>query len=259
MEVPREDWKTILAPLKTQELQRELEDIDSRIWENPHQTSRGRLEETESKEKIGRWIDSYSEPRVLEIGCGKGYTTQEIKDNFPEAKVHGLDIVDDFVDQPDCIQGTGVKLPFQESSFDLVVAPNSLGLIEYKNIATRAGAKLAKKSDFYHDNIGDLDTDAKSSFNTSARFEGGKAYNELFVEKAIDEAARVLEDEGRFALLDGENYFLAESTGNTWQILEQNASENRYSTWETEMNRYKGTVKTQPQGREEQASRNYVN
>ena len=243
MEISRDEWKQVLAPVKTSELEKILQDIDPRIWEDPRETSTGRIKEMGLDRKIQDWIQGYDNPTILELGSGPGYTTQEIQEKFPEAEVYGVDVLDDFSQSGTHVQGTALNLPFQQSSFDLVIAPNSVGLLEYKNIATRAGGRLAKTTDLYQENIEDLDADGKSTLNTNARFEGGKAYNELFTEKTLDEAAYILTEEGKLAIADGENHLVAENAVNGWQVLEDEADEDdRYNTWQQEMNRYSSTT-----------------
>ncbi len=233
MEFSKQEWKDILSPVQDQEIQEAVKDTDMRVWEDPRETHRGRLEELNVLEDIDRWISRYEEPEVLEVGSSQGYTTQEIAESNPEADVSGIDIHADFQVDGNYFQASALDLPFADNSYDLVVAPNSLGLITWKGIATRAGGRQAKRTDIYNDLWDDLGVDEKSSLSTNASFTGGEAYKELFIDKVLEEAGRVLNTGGRFALVDGENYMVATRGRDNWALEEVVVDDDsRYSSWE---------------------------
>ena len=65
---------------------------------------------------------------ILDIGCGHGETTHELKNTYPQADVTGLDLERENVMAarrltPDLnhVQGDGGKLPFSDHSFDMIV------------------------------------------------------------------------------------------------------------------------------------------
>jgi 2-polyprenyl-3-methyl-5-hydroxy-6-metoxy-1,4-benzoquinol methylase len=72
-------------------------------------------------------------PSVLEVGCGQGWLTQEIAIGIPTARITGIDIREDaigfarsLVPQVDFQVADGTSLPFEASSFDLVVCAEVL-------------------------------------------------------------------------------------------------------------------------------------
>lgn len=83
-------------------------------------------------------LDNYS--RILELGCAKGYLLYEIKKIIPQAKLIGLDIsgyacAHAKEEVKDCIMLHDIrnKLPFNENSFDLVLAINVLSELELES------------------------------------------------------------------------------------------------------------------------------
>ena len=86
----------------------------------------------------GRWeavankmIDTYglsNNSSVLDIGCGKGYLLFELKKSLPGMKIQGLDISSYAIANAKeeiaeiLIEGNAEKLPFEDSSFDLVIS-----------------------------------------------------------------------------------------------------------------------------------------
>ena len=69
--------------------------------------------------------------RILDVGCGEGHITAEIKRQFPKAEVHGLDyslsaIRKAHITYPDISFSVAdaVKSPYPEGKFDVVVCNN---------------------------------------------------------------------------------------------------------------------------------------
>ena len=68
--------------------------------------------------------------KVLDLGCGTGFCTRQLKDNFGKAKVTGIDLAPGMIEQAKKQQGFFKKidyqvadidkLPFENSTFDLV-------------------------------------------------------------------------------------------------------------------------------------------
>lgn len=90
----------------------------------------------------GRWepvaramVEHYElsgSPRILEVGCGKGYLLFDFLKVLPNAEVCGLDISEYAVENShpevrDRIQvGTATDLPWENDAFDLVLSINTL-------------------------------------------------------------------------------------------------------------------------------------
>ena len=89
----------------------------------------------------GRWekvvramVDHYDlpeRPRILDIGCGKGFLLFDFLKVLPEAEIHGLDISDyalanskeEIRDR--LVLGNATQLPWSDDYFDLVISLNT--------------------------------------------------------------------------------------------------------------------------------------
>lgn len=68
--------------------------------------------------------------RVLDLGCGTGYWTQQLTARYPHANITGLDIAPGMLAQAQALygdvitwqQGDAAALPFENSRFDLIVS-----------------------------------------------------------------------------------------------------------------------------------------
>ena len=86
-------------------------------------------------EKVAKEMINYyklpDEPKVLDIGCGKGYFLYDFLKIKPKAKVYGIDISEYAVNNSkseikDNLQvGNANKLPWADNTFDLVVSINN--------------------------------------------------------------------------------------------------------------------------------------
>lgn len=71
-------------------------------------------------------------PKILDIGCGKGYLLYDFLKIFPEAEVHGLDISEYAIAnckpeiQNQLTVGNATSLPWPTKHFDLVVSITTL-------------------------------------------------------------------------------------------------------------------------------------
>lgn len=105
-------------------------DGDRRICYGGYQYIKGRWE------KVARALaDHYSlpaNPKILDIGCGKGFLLYDILKVIPDAEVYGLDISDYAIanSKPEIRnrlqQGTATKLPWPDKTFDLVISITTL-------------------------------------------------------------------------------------------------------------------------------------
>jgi ubiquinone/menaquinone biosynthesis C-methylase UbiE len=76
------------------------------------------------------WFGDLSAKSVLDVGCGKGRFTRILKERYPSAEVHGLDISPEMLK---CVPadihthaGLMTALPYPEHRFDCVYATESL-------------------------------------------------------------------------------------------------------------------------------------
>lgn len=81
----------------------------------------------------------------LDVGCGSGLLISGIRDMIP---MKGIDIDPDQVrkaNNPDVIQGDGMKLPFGDRSFDLVVCSFYMMWVGDMDHAIREALRVARK------------------------------------------------------------------------------------------------------------------
>ena len=90
----------------------------------------------------GRWtevakniINTYNlkdNPKILDIGCGKGYLLYEIASLLPKADIYGIDISEYALENSKeevsnkLIKCNAVSLPWEDNFFDLVISINTL-------------------------------------------------------------------------------------------------------------------------------------
>ncbi|MFN7990928.1 MAG: class I SAM-dependent methyltransferase [Candidatus Micrarchaeia archaeon] len=98
----------------------------------------------------------------LEIGCGPGYTTAELKRRF-RIKLTSIDIDEKELeiarkrlgDSAEILQADARKLPFKDNSFDCVIEMNAFHHIEdYKEAIAECRRVLKKGGSFYLLDIG---------------------------------------------------------------------------------------------------------
>ena len=90
----------------------------------------------------GRWkkvasllIDTYQlKPgmKILDVGCGKGFLINDLKELCPGLDVYGVDISEYAIQnclsqvKGKCYEGSATKLPFEDKFFDLVISITTL-------------------------------------------------------------------------------------------------------------------------------------
>ena len=103
----------------------------------------------------GRWVpiardivahfDLKAGNRVLDVGCAKGFLAKDLMSVCPGLQVYGLDISEYAIrhGEPEvagrCVVGTADRLPFRDSSFDVVLAINTLHNLERERLIQALG------------------------------------------------------------------------------------------------------------------------
>ncbi len=87
-------------------------------------------------EKVARAIAEHyplpAKPKILDIGCGKGFLLYDFLKVIPDAEIHGIDISDYAIENSkpeirDRLQvGNAISLPWEDNSFDLVISITTL-------------------------------------------------------------------------------------------------------------------------------------
>ena len=113
---------------------------------------------------LGRWekvakklIDYYqlpSNPKILDIGCGKGYLLYDLLKLIPYAEVYGIDISEYAISnsKPEIkkhlVVGNATSLPWPNNTFDLVISITTLhNLKAYDlDLALREIERVGKKT-----------------------------------------------------------------------------------------------------------------
>ena len=105
-------------------------DGDRRICYGGYKYIQGRWDKV--IESMIRHYNLPSNPKILDVGCGKGYLLYDFKRAMPEAEIFGIDISSYAIKhaKPEIanslINGTAAKLPWDDNMFDLVVSINTL-------------------------------------------------------------------------------------------------------------------------------------
>lgn len=87
---------------------------------------------TETVRRIRDHYDLPEDASILDVGCAKGFMLYDFSLLMPKAKLRGIDISDYALEncKPEMSaflqQGNAKKLPFEDASFDLVIAINVL-------------------------------------------------------------------------------------------------------------------------------------
>lgn len=79
--------------------------------------------------QVQKVLDSKRNVNILDVGCGYGRISKKIINDYPETKVKGLDISKNYVKiynsnfnpKARAYNGSAEKLPFKDSSFDVVL------------------------------------------------------------------------------------------------------------------------------------------
>ena len=105
-------------------------------WDGDRRINYGGYRYLEGRwEKVARAMVDYYDlpehPRILDIGCGKGFLLFDFLKVLPEAEIYGIDISDYAIAHAkdeirDRLQvGNATQLPWQDNYFDLVISINT--------------------------------------------------------------------------------------------------------------------------------------
>jgi len=105
-------------------------------WDGDRRINYGGYSYMEGRwEKVAKAMVQYynlpDNPKILDIGCGKGYLLFDFLKIIPDAQVYGIDISSYAIKNSKeeishCIQeGNATKLPWPDSAFDLVISINT--------------------------------------------------------------------------------------------------------------------------------------
>ena len=131
-------------------------DGDRRICYGGYRYLEGRWEKVANAMK-----EHYSlpaKPKILDIGCGKGYLLYDFKKIIPEAEIYGIDISEYAIQKSKTeisdrlIIGNATCLPWERKTiFDLVISINTLHCLEAYDLdlALREMERVGKKTNTY--------------------------------------------------------------------------------------------------------------
>ena len=111
--------------------------FDVEYWDGDRRVCYGGYTYQEGRwEKIARAIASHyrlpNKPKILDIGCGKGFLLYDFLKVIPNAEIYGIDISNYAIKncKPEIRNrlqvGNATNLPWHDNSFDLVISINTL-------------------------------------------------------------------------------------------------------------------------------------
>ncbi len=115
--------------------------FDHEYWDGDRRICYGGYRYIEGRwEKIARAMNEhYSlplKPKILDVGCGKGFLLFDFLKVIPNAEVYGIDISDYAISnsKPEIRnqlqKGNAINLPWEDNTFDLVISINTLHCLE---------------------------------------------------------------------------------------------------------------------------------
>ena len=109
-------------------------DGDRRICYGGYNYIEGRWQKV--AEEINKAYNLPKKPKILDIGCGKGYLLFDFLKVIPDAQIYGLDISEYALknSKPEIkdklLLGNARDLPYEDNHFDLVISINTLHCLE---------------------------------------------------------------------------------------------------------------------------------
>ncbi len=132
--------------------------FSSEYWDGDRRICYGGYSYLEGRwEKVARAIANHyplpARPKILDIGCGKGFLLYDFLKVIPNAEIFGIDISDYAINNckpeiRDRLQvGNAINLPWDDNNFDLVISINTLhNLHAYDlDLALREMERVGKK------------------------------------------------------------------------------------------------------------------
>ena len=115
--------------------------FDYDYWDGDRRICYGGYRYIEGRwERVARAIAEHYElpenPKILDIGCGKGYLLYDFQKVIPNAEVVGIDISQYAIEncKPEIkdklVIGNATQLPWDDQTFDLVISINALHCLE---------------------------------------------------------------------------------------------------------------------------------
>jgi len=115
--------------------------FDYDYWDGDRRICYGGYKYIEGRwEKVARQINQVYQlpdsPKILDIGCGKGYLLFDFLKIIPNAEIYGLDISEYAIKnakeeiKPLIHHGNATDLPWEDNYFDLVISINTLHCLE---------------------------------------------------------------------------------------------------------------------------------
>ena len=111
---------------------------------------------TKIAEKLNGYYDLGNSPKILDIGCGKGYLLYDFLKVIPNAEIYGIDISDYAItnSKPEIksklIKGNAKELPWDDNYFDLVISINTLHCLHSYDLfdALKEMERVGKKNKY---------------------------------------------------------------------------------------------------------------
>jgi SAM-dependent methyltransferase len=132
--------------------------FDYDYWDGDRRICYGGYRYIEGRwEQVARAIAEHYElpknPKILDIGCGKGYLLYDFLKVIPDAEVVGIDISQYAIEncKPEIkdklLIGNATQLPWDDQTFDLVISINALHCLEAYDLesALREMERVGKK------------------------------------------------------------------------------------------------------------------
>ncbi len=129
-------------------------DGDRRICYGGYKYIEGRWEKI--AKEIYEYYDLPEKPKILDIGCGKGYLLYDFLKIIPDADIYGIDISKYAIEnskveiKDKLINGNATNLPWKDNYFDLVISINTLHcLYSYElELALKEIERVGKKNKY---------------------------------------------------------------------------------------------------------------
>ena len=111
--------------------------FDHDYWDGDRRICYGGYRYLEGRwEKVAQAMNDHyplpDNPKILDVGCGKGFLLYDFLKVIPDAEIHGIDISNYAISNcKDEIRnkiklGNATKLPWEDNTFDLVISINTL-------------------------------------------------------------------------------------------------------------------------------------